>query len=201
MKKKIIFVLLLLKCAVYAEMNLKLTLPQPLEIKDSAVSDEYRARRIATGAYLKKMSCRMSATWHWEISIIKAECDVAGFCIKNEQVWEARLNGDGMLMAIIWIHPDTAKAHFVHITQAEKDAVEQEIPSLRELECAEKPELSGATISNRALKVEGFMKRTKIVQTNAAVAAKLSIAKDKMRVLRKPRDAQVDTGKGPQTLD
>lgn len=60
---------------------------------------------------------------------------------------------------------------------------------------------SGEPSTNRVLKVEGFMKRTKIVQTNATVAAKLSIAKDKMRVLRKPSDAQVDTGKGPQTLD
>lgn len=59
----------------------------------------------------------------------------------------------------------------------------------------------GESSTNRVLKVEGFMKRTKIVQTNAAVVAKLSIAKDKMRVLRKPKDAQADAGKGPQTLD
>jgi hypothetical protein len=55
--------------------------------------------------------------------------------------------------------------------------------------------------TNRVLKAEGFMKKTKIIQTDVATAAKLSAVTSKMKVLRKPKEGQVDIAKGPQTID
>lgn len=60
---------------------------------------------------------------------------------------------------------------------------------------------SAQSSTNRVLRVEGFMKKTKIVKADAAIATKLSTAKGKMKVLRKPKDKQVGKTKGPQTID
>lgn len=55
--------------------------------------------------------------------------------------------------------------------------------------------------TNRALRAGGFLKKTKIIKTDSAIAKKLSTAKSKMKVLRKPADKQTSKTKGPRTID
>jgi hypothetical protein len=177
----------------------------PLRIEGGKIADSSQARKIAMEAYMEKMDYKLSATaGARDIDIRILGDDIQNFGKKGDRIWEARITDLEELKALLWIHPVTEKIYFVYAPARAMNLPESFL-TLEQMKLAREQaqhlELSGTAISNCVLKVEGFMKRTKIVQTNAAIAAKLSIAKDKMRVLRKPRDAQVDTGKGPQTLD
>jgi hypothetical protein len=65
---------------------------------------------------------------------------------------------------------------------------------------ADKDSSAAQASKNRMLKVEGFMRKTKVVKADVALSTKLSAAKAEMKVLRTPKKKAVGKDKGPQTI-
>jgi hypothetical protein len=88
---------------------------QPLQIKGVKVSNEADAKSVAFKAYREKMPSKISAKESAQkIDIIALSYDVRDFSKKGEFIWEVRVMNDaGELLGIMWVHPNTEKAHFV----------------------------------------------------------------------------------------
>lgn len=59
----------------------------------------------------------------------------------------------------------------------------------------------GTLSSERDLKVEGFMKKTRVVRADSSIVEKLTAVKKKMKLLRQPERTNKNAAEGPQTLE
>ncbi len=89
----------------------------PVQIDGAKVSDQAGAKRIAFDAYVKKMRTEISATegvQNISIVIVRLGFDVRDFAVTGDRIWETRvMTVEGLLRAIIWVHPFSEQVHFV----------------------------------------------------------------------------------------
>lgn len=88
------------------------------ELPGGMVSDAENAKQLAIQAYLDKMEGIRATEWLECFGVILLGYTVDGFALEEDKVWEVRVsdignNGLRTLRAILWVHPETGKVHYV----------------------------------------------------------------------------------------
>lgn len=88
-------------------------------IEGAKVPTCQEAQLVGLRAYVEKMKCVLSAYEGDTVQMITLGFDVPGFGAKGDKVWEYRveqmipLDFPPRLRAVLWIHPDTGKIHYL----------------------------------------------------------------------------------------
>jgi hypothetical protein len=99
----------------------------PLQINGAKVSTGDDAKAALFRAYLDKVHAPTPASDSIaDINLVTLGFDIGDFAKKGERIWEGRIRtiGSHRLRGIIWIHPNTQKAHFVHGYWDKNESVE-----------------------------------------------------------------------------
>ena len=116
-KMFIFFCLIVISFSVLAEDSYvpKLEKRPELKIKEAKISLESQAKKIAFTQYINKMKLNVLAEeGPGMTSIIKIGYNIPDFASKGDLIWEVRIMTIvAELRAILWIHPNTEKVHFI----------------------------------------------------------------------------------------
>lgn len=85
----------------------------PLRIKGAKISTEDQAEKLATEAYFKRMGGKRAIQTAKVVSILKLDVEMKGFSRKGDRVWDVRIYGARDLIAVIWVHSETAATKFL----------------------------------------------------------------------------------------